>query len=120
MATSTACFLLLASSALAWQPLSVQPRKSVSVAAALDRRHFLETPAAFAAVALTSSALVGAPAPSYAEGGVTPSGVKYEIMTPAKPGALKPALGDLCAVRFQGSYKGVAFDDILSVSMCCS
>jgi hypothetical protein len=99
--------------------MSVQPRKAVSVAA-LDRRHFLETPAAFAAVALTSSALVGAPAPSYAEGGVTPSGVKYEIMTPAKPGALKPALGDLCAVRFQGSYKGVAFDDILSVRMYCS
>jgi hypothetical protein len=115
MATSTACFLLLATSALAWQPLRVRPRSAASVAA-IDRRHFLESPAAVAALALTASAVVGAPAPSYAEGGTTASGIKYEVITSGKKDALKPAIGDLCAVRFQGTYKGVAFDDILAVS----
>ena len=83
---------------------------SSSSASSLNRRSFLDLPAAAAAAAGMATFLGGAPLPVRAEE-IAGTGLNYKVLKAG--GGLKPVRGDLCAIRFQGSYNGNVFDDIL-------
>lgn len=76
----------------------------------VDRRSFLEIP-----VAVTTAFAVGGVSAAFAEDEwkTTASGLQYSVITEGK-GGFKAKKGDLAAIRFQGSYNGNVFDDILS------
>lgn len=72
----------------------------------VDRRLFINLGvAAVSTAAITPAAFAG-------DVVTTSSGLQYEILSAGS--GQKPVLGDLCAVRFQGQFKGVVFDDILN------
>ena len=90
-------------------PLAAASASSSS--AGMDRRSFLDLPA-FAAAAGVATAVAGGARPALAEV-VEGTDLKYTVLAAGQKNGLKPVRGDLCAIRFKGSYNGNAFDDIL-------
>mmetsp|Transcript_48400 Transcript_48400/g.97386 ORF Transcript_48400/g.97386 Transcript_48400/m.97386 type:complete len:199 (-) Transcript_48400:176-772(-) len=114
MAQATRIFLSIISftvaSSFQFAPRRVYPRHAVSVHSEVERRSFLQIP-----FSIGVAAAINAISPDIALAGnvvTTASGLQYEVISPGKGQAA--AVGDLCAVRFQGQFKGVVFDDILN------
>lgn len=90
---------------------STKPHKIVAMQASdsssSPRRQFLDVSLASGCALLFSGKCNAA-----ATSGTTASGIKYNIVREGD--GPTPAVGELVAIRFKGSYKGNAFDDILT------
>jgi FKBP-type peptidyl-prolyl cis-trans isomerase len=92
----------------------LRPHQATTLVA--HRRSFLEQGAAAVALVSLGAAAAAAPAALADDKATvtTSSGLQYSVVREGK--GMKPVVGDLAAIRFQGSYKGVAFDDILTAA----